>query len=468
MTIFSALLHNVRTMPDKICIREGENEVSYKTLWMHICNMAFYLENHLKSTDKILIMLPNSYKFIVLLFGSMLAKRVPVIADPKLSYDTARIIDDNSIRLFAFSDDVCAKDFDINGLENITDDFFVNIISENKVGYPNDTINAVSTDIALILYTSGSVGKPKGVIETHQSLYEAFQNYQSTVKILKEDILMGVTPFYHSYALGSCLIIGICTGACIEVVNEFAPRNVLETIQNKEVTVFHGVPYMYLLFNRILQKKEYKLDTLRMCISAGAKLDFDVACEFYNLTGKVIHQEYGSTESGTIAINLSEDFESNTKSVGKPLNGVEVKIIHDILLIKSKGRGSGYVGDKPFQDKWYDTGDIVERDEKGYIYIKGRKKRMINIAGVKVNPVEIEEIIKKHQSVKEVLVSSISHPRYGEVIQALVVAQEEITADELKNYCSRFLSPIKIPKIISFTDNLEKTRLGKIKIQQKI
>lgn len=240
----------------------------------------------------------------------------------------------------------------------------------------------------------------------------------------------------------------------------------LEILQDKKITVFHGVPYMYRLFNRILQKKKYNLDNLRICISAGAKLDSDIAREFYNITGKVIHQEYGSTESGTIAINLCDDLESNIKSVGKPLTGVEIKIIDGISLIKSKGRGIGYVGDELFQGEWYDTGDIVDIDEEGYIYIKGREKRMINLAGVKVNPLEIEEVIKKHQSVKEVLVRSVKHPRYGEAIQALVVVQEDIDADDLKKFCSRFLPPIKIPKIISFTDKLEKTQLGKVKMQQ--
>ena len=466
MTIFSTLLQNVRTMPNKICMREGDNEVSYKRLWMQICNMASYLQKQSNSSDKILIMLPNSHKFIVLLFGAMLAKRVPVIADPKLSYDINEIIDENSIRLTALANDIHVKGICVNELEKITDDLFSDIINEDNVDNFVHSIDIMLTDVALILYTSGSVGRPKGVILTHESLFEAFQNYQRTVSITKEDTLMGVTPFYHSYALGSCLIEGICIGACIEVVNEFTPRKVLEILQDKKITVFHGVPYMYRLFNRILQKKKYNLDNLRICISAGAKLDSDIAREFYNITGKVIHQEYGSTESGTIAINLCDDLESNIKSVGKPLTGVEIKIIDGISLIKSKGRGIGYVGDELFQGEWYDTGDIVDIDEEGYIYIKGREKRMINLAGVKVNPLEIEEVIKKHQSVKEVLVRSVKHPSYGEAIQALVVVQEDIDADDLKKFCSRFLPPIKIPKIISFTDNLEKTQLGKVKMQQ--
>ena len=198
MTIFSTLLQNVRTMPNKICMREGDNEVSYKRLWMQICNMASYLQKQSNSSDKILIMLPNSHKFIVLLFGAMLAKRVPVIADPKLSYDINEIIDENSIRLTALANDIHVKGICVNELEKITDDLFSDIINEDNVDNLVHSIDIMLTDVALILYTSGSVGRPKGVILTHESLFEAFQNYQRTVSITKEDTLMGVTPFYHS------------------------------------------------------------------------------------------------------------------------------------------------------------------------------------------------------------------------------------------------------------------------------
>ncbi|GIQ63894.1 hypothetical protein PACILC2_24620 [Paenibacillus cisolokensis] len=184
----------------------------------------------------------------------------------------------------------------------------------------------------------------------------------------------------------------------------------------------------------------------------------------------MIHQEFGSSETGTIALNLHEDPDLNIESVGTPLANVRVQVIKDrsqgteTIQVKSEGLSIGYLGEKPFLRDWYTTGDIAEIGENGYIYIKGRINRIINIGGMKVNPLEVEKCLLSHPSIKEVMVKGVPHSDFGEVIEALVVRKNTyLNEEELIKFCRSRIALFKVPQIIRFVNTLPKTGLGKTK-----
>ena len=186
-----------------------------------------------------------------------------------------------------------------------------------------------------------------------------------------------------------------------------------------------------------------------------------------NLYKKVIHQEYGSSETGTISINLTEDVEIACNSVGTPLSGVCVSISHsDVIKVKSLGAAEGYMN-KPFpKTKWLDTGDLGYQDSNGFIYIEGRKKRLINLSGLKVNPSEIEDCLLGHSYIKDAYVTSGKDKDLGDFIKAYIVRENDaLTREQVLEHCNSRLPLFKIPTSIIWMNSIPKTILGKTRFK---
>ena len=238
----------------------------------------------------------------------------------------------------------------------------------------------------------------------------------------------------------------------------------MRILQKENVTVFHGVPIMYDVLNRYMHKKSFVLPHLRLCISAGAPLACDIYKEFCKNTGVYISHELGSTETGTIAINLNSSHDSVYGLVGSPLKGVRIKVnpIDGELWVNSLGRPVGYFHDNKIFDEWQKTGDIVNLSD-GKLQIIGRKSMFINVAGKKVNPYEVEAVIKKIKGIQDVVVFAESDPITNEHVCANIVKEETISEEKIRQYCASQLSAYKIPKRIRFVNSLKKTDLGKNK-----
>lgn len=431
-----------------------------------------------RTADKILVLLPNCQEFVVSFFAISYFGGIVVLADTKLNEELIGIIDENNIKLIITNSE-CASKIERIKVQTGYDEIHVVDIENSELfskeaGFNTNDIPKTGTiDIeadapALILYTSGSTGKPKGVINTHRTLEAALENYQNTLPITYTDKLVAVTPFFHSYALGSCMLAGLASGATLLLQESFQPRKILKLITEERATIFHGVPYMYNLLNQQINSGEYSTNSIKFCISAGAPLSADVANNFYSLTCKTIHQEYGSSETGTIAISLDEDPDVNVKSVGKPLNGVEVKVEREneddagVIYIRSPGHSIGYVGSEPFTRDWYATGDLGMIDDHGRIHILGRTKRLINVAGLKVNPAELEKHLLKHKGIGDVLVRGAKHEDFGEIVEALIIrCDESITEEQIIKFCQQHFAAYKIPKRIIWVDSLPKSGTGK-------
>ena len=336
MSIYDRVFAYGDRLPDETALIFEGGFFTYRQLQEYIKVAANILQQrYLKPKEKALILLPNCPEFIIAFFSVVLAGGVVVLADTKLNEELGQILLDNEIRLL-FTDyagreklkKVSAKlpansfiEPFIIDRQNFFSTCLANVSGEGALSFEGNL-----DDEALILYTSGSTGKPKGVINSHRTLRDALDNYSQTLSFTREDKLVAVTPFFHSYALGSCVFTGLAAGATLLLSEEFHPRQILKLMTREKATVFHGVPYMYELFNQHYNPQEYCLENMSYFISAGTALPEKVAREFYLRTKKVIHQEYGSSETGTLALNLSDDVDLNIKSVGRPLKNVTIDI----------------------------------------------------------------------------------------------------------------------------------------------
>jgi len=338
--------------------------------------------------------------------------------------------------------------------------------------------NISDDDEALYLYTSGSTGKPKAIVRTHKNLVSEAENVASTEGITDKDNILGVIPLFHSYGLGHCMLTSVRSGATLTLIDRFVPREVVKVIKTKSISIFPGVPYMFELLADSYAGSPVKLRSLRLCISAGVALYFDIAKRCKNTFGVVTNHHYGSSEAGAISINLDRQLESNVRSVGLPMNNVAVKVVDDQnqevphgengeIVVKSHAVSKGYfclpeLDNKVFKDGWCYTGDLGRKDENGYLYVAKRKKNVINTAGLKVDPVEIERLLLSFPKVKEVAVIGVKDESLGEIVKAIVVPREESTEQEIFKFCCGKLADYKIPRQIEFRDALPKNSLGKI------
>jgi long-chain acyl-CoA synthetase len=238
---------------------------------------------------------------------------------------------------------------------------------------------------------------------------------------------------------------------------------------------------MYDMLTRTYLEEKVDFSSLRICFSAGAKLSAKVAEDFTGRFGVRINQQYGSTETGTMAVNLYPDGFDDVNSVGLPLPGREMKVVdenhHELpggeegeIKILSPGNTKGYLhleelNNEKFRDGWYFTGDIGRMDSNGNIYITGRKIAFINVAGLKVDPFEVEGALLSIDAIKEcAVVGKQDETKHREIVKAFVVIdkEKEITVKNVKKACKERLADYKVPQEIEFVNELPKSPTGKI------
>jgi long-chain acyl-CoA synthetase len=483
MTLEGMLQKTTSNNPDKIAISFKGKELTYLELQNKVNNFASNLGTlNVNHGDKIGLLFNNSLEFIISLFAIAKIGAISVPLDIRYKPEELRIIfNDCNIRTLiianAFIDKIdVSNDFEnliVNGLKSKEKILSFEKLLAEKVNHDIKR-NVNSEDEALYLYTSGSTGKPKGIIRTHKNLVSEAENVTSTERITDKDNILGVIPLFHSYGLGHCVLAAIKAGATLVLLDRFVPHEIIRVIKTNSITIFPAIPYMYELLVESSIKETLDLSSLRLCISAGAPLSPDTNKKFKDKFGIVINQHYGSSEAGAISINLSKDLENNIDSVGLSMNNVNIKIINDQeeetsegeIIVKSDAVSKGYLhlpelNKKVFKNGWCYTGDLG-RKENEYLYITGRKKNIINVAGLKVDPLEIERLLLNFPKVKEVAVIGIKNRSFGEIVKAIVVLKEKSTEEEILKFCYGKLADYKIPRQIEFRDILPKSSTGKI------
>ncbi len=342
-------------------------------------------------------------------------------------------------------------------------------------------------DIALLQYTGGTTGVPKGAMITHFNMVvNAVQIAYWPPVIEGKDVHLCVLPFFHIYGMSVAMNAPIYTSTTMVLIPRFEAKTVLEAIEKYHPTVFCGVPTMYIALLNHPGLEKYDLRSIRNCISGAAALPVEVQKRFEEVTGGRLVEGYGLTETSPVThVNPLDKKEKNRPgSIGIPIEDTESKIVDldtgtiDLppeqigeLVIRGPQVMQGYWNkpeetERALRNGWFYTGDISRMDKDGYFYIVDRKKDMINVSGLKVWPREVEEVLYEHPAVKEAGVIGIPDPYRGETVKAFVSLKDgyegKVTQEEVIKFCKERIASYKAPQYIEFRKEMPKTPVGKI------
>src|SRR4051794_938442 len=319
-------------------------------------------------------------------------------------------------------------------------------------------------------YSSGSTGRPKRVARTHGQCWAEAESYRVSIGVTAHDRLFCAVPLFHTYGMGNCLITSVRTGATLVIMEDPNPfilnrGRALRVLERHRATIFPGVPFNFRLLAEAAESAD--LSSLRACFSAGTALPREAFLGFHERYGIAVRQLYGSTETGVMTINLDPDPVATRASVGTPVPGVELAIVDGEVAVRGPGIAHGYAeadeaSRAAFRDGRYFTGDLGRLDAAGRLFITGRKKLFIEVAGHKVDPLEVQDVLEAHPGIREAVVVGVKGKVEGEeVVKAAIVPADDCEQREVIAFCQARLASFKVPQILEFREEIPKSPLGK-------
>jgi long-chain acyl-CoA synthetase len=472
--------------PDRAAIRLDDLVLTYEELDERSARVAGLLAARgVEPGDRVGLMLPNVPQFPMLYYGVLRAGAVVVPMNPLLkAREVEYYLDDAGARLIFAWDatvDEAAKGAEAAGsdLVPVAAATFDRLLGDHA---PEAAVaGRADDDTAVILYTSGTTGRPKGAELTHANLRRNAAVSATTLFHLQpEDVVMGCLPLFHSFGQTCGLNAAVGSGACLTLLPRFDPGRALEVIQRDRVTVFEGVPTMYVALLNHAQRGDYDVRSLRVCVSGGAALPVEVLRGFEEAFGCIILEGYGLSETSPVASFNHPDRDRKPGSIGTPVEGVEMRVVDpaggDVptgevgeIAIRGHNVMKGYwrreeATREAVPDGWFRTGDLARQDDDGYLFIVDRKKDLIIRGGYNVYPREIEEVLYEHPAVAEAAVIGVPHPTHGEEVGAAVVLKPgaAVTPAELRAFCKERVAAYKYPRHVWLEASLPKTATGKL------
>ncbi|MBS4188797.1 fatty acid--CoA ligase family protein [Bacillus sp. FJAT-49705] len=354
---------------------------------------------------------------------------------------------------------------------------FSHVVASGSLSYKGPELD--HDDVAVILYTSGTTGKPKGAMLTHKNLYSNAKDIGDYLNMSENDRVITTLPMFHVFCLTVALNAPLMNGATIIIDPKFSPKEIFRMVDKYDATVFAGVPTMY---NFLLQYAEAyggNLSTLRLCISGGASLPVALLNGFEKKFNVMISEGYGLSEASPVTCFNPLDRPRKPGSIGTSILNVENKVVDELgeevpvgevgeLIVRGPNVMKGYYKmpeetAATIRDGWLYTGDMARMDDEGYFYIVDRKKELIIVGGYNVYPREIEEVLYDHPDVVEAAAIGVPDPNQGEAVKCYVVKKNpDLTEAQLLEYCSEHLAKYKNPSSIEFIEELPKNTTGKI------
>ena len=485
MNLATILTDSAAQGPDRAALRLEDVDLSYGLLDGATAHMAGLLaEKGVGPGDRVGIMLPNVPYFAVCYFGVLRAGAVVVpmnvlLKRREVEFYTrdpeAKVV----LAWHAFADDAQAGAQEA-GAECVlvTPGEF-----EHMVGAApprTEVADTADSDTAVILYTSGTTGTPKGAELTHANLKRNCEVSRGLFDLGADAVTLGALPLFHAFGQTCGLNATIAGGGMLTLIPRFDPGKALEIIERDQVTVFEGVPTMYNAMLHHPDADRFDTSTLAVCVSGGAAMPVEVMHGFEEKFGCKVLEGYGLSETSPVASFNHPDRERKAGSIGTPIEGVEMKVVdddgHDLaagevgeIVIRGHNLMKGYwnrpdATAEAIREGWFHTGDMAKVDDDGYFFIVDRKKDMIIRGGYNVYPREIEEVLYEHPAVREVAVVGVPHDELGEEVGAAVALKDgaEATPGDLRDHVKAQVAAYKYPRLVWIVDDLPKGPTGKI------
>ncbi|MBO1334515.1 long-chain fatty acid--CoA ligase [Streptomyces sp. VRA16 Mangrove soil] len=480
------LVHTAGVHPDRPALRLDDHVLDYRGLDERSARVAGWLtEQGVAPGDRVVVMLPNIPQFAVVYYGALRAGAVVVPMNPLLKTDEiaygAGDCGARAVLTWAASAQHASAAAERLGIPcvDVTDEAFAALLG--SVAAQAEPVERADDDPAVILYTSGTTGRPKGAVLTHANLGSNTRTVSRLLGLTTEDTVFGGLPFFHVFGQTCGLNAAVLNGACVTLLPRFDAAAALRILARDRVTLMEGVPTMFVALLAAAEAAGGAgVDTVRVAATGGSAMPVDVLHRFEAAFGCPVVEGYGLSETAPVVTLGSVDGVRKPGSIGTPVEGVEVRLIDD----EGKDVAEGEVGEiavlgpnvmsgywnRPeadaaaFVDGWFRTGDLARRDEDGHYFIVDRKKDMIIRGGYNVYPREIEEVLYTHPAVAEAAVVGVPHELHGEEVTAVVTPRPDatVTAQELIEYVKARVAPYKYPRVVRLVDALPKGPTGKI------
>jgi len=500
LNLATILRDSATRTPKKTAVVIGDTSLSYETIHTYAQRLAGSLAKlGITRGQKVALMIPNVPHFTIAYYAAHYLGAPVVPLNVLLTADEIayHLTDSDAVALVAWEGffeqakaafgrvDTCkhlvvakadAKDTSApEGAHNMT--------ALIGAGTPvTELPDTMPDDTAVILYTSGTTGRPKGAELSHFNLfYNAEYSSTKLMPLPPETVALVVLPLFHSF--GQTVIQNgvLKAGGTLVMLPRFEPKGALELMHKHKVTLFAGVPTMYFALLNYPEAAQYDLSSLSFCCAGGSAMPVEVMRAFDQKYGVNILEGYGLSETSPVASFNLLDRPKKAGSIGVPIAGVEFKLVDaegktiaepmvpGEICIKGHNVMKGYykrpeATAESIKDGWFSTGDVAHRDADGFYFIVDRKKDMIIRGGFNVYPREVEEVLYAHPAVLEAAVIGVAHESHGEEVKAVLALKpgQKATEADIIAYCKEKLAAYKYPRVVEFRDSLPKTATGKI------
>jgi long-chain acyl-CoA synthetase len=467
-------------------VRLGGRTLTYGDLDDRSARLATLLrERGMERGDRVGVMLPNVPEFPIAYYGVLRAGGIVVPMNVLLKRrEIAFYLEDSGAKILlawhGFLDEAregaAEAGTELIGVEPEAFEATLDALEPSP-----EVVDTDAEDTAVILYTSGTTGKPKGAELSHRNLDQNSEIISRTTLLIGAgDVVLGALPLFHTFGQTVAMNASMRVGACLTLVPKFDPGEALATIDRDGVTHFYGVPTMYGALLHHPEREKFDTSTLRLCKTGGASMPVEVLHGFEKAFGTELIEGYGLSETSPVASSGHPNQVRKPGSIGTPIEQVEMKIFDENdaevpqgevgeIVIRGHNIMKGYWGRpdataEAIRGGWFHSGDLGREDEDGFFFVVDRKKDMIIRGGYNVYPREVEELLYEHPAIREAAVLGVPHPEWGEEVGAAVVLEpgEELAPEEISAWVRERIAAYKYPRVVWFLDELPKGPTGKI------